>query len=79
MFFVYVLKSESTGKRYIGQTNNLEYRVKKHNEGRSRYTKNRGPWDLVYSEKIETRAGAIRREKFLKSGKGREFLNSLTK
>ncbi|MEK7461014.1 MAG: GIY-YIG nuclease family protein [Patescibacteria group bacterium] len=77
-YYVYVLRSLSTTNRYIGQTNNLTYRLAKHNSGRSKYTKNRGPWELIYSEKYSLRTEAMRREKFLKSGVGREFLDSLS-
>jgi putative endonuclease len=73
-YFVYVLKSESSGKSYVGQTQNLEKRLWAHNNGLSPYTKGRGTWELVYHEEFETRVEAMKREKFLKTGKGREFL-----
>ena len=76
MFFVYVLLSEATGKLYIGQTQHLEKRLFAHNNGFSRYTKGKGPWKIVYKEQYETRKEAILRERFLKSGKGREYLKS---
>ena len=38
------------------------------------FTKGRGPWELIYWEEFKTRTEAIKREHFLKSGKGREFL-----
>ncbi len=79
MFTVYVLVSKTTGMRYVGQTSNLPQRLVAHNNGDSRYTKNRGPWKLIYSERYTTRTEAIIREKYLKTGKGREFLSSLTK
>ncbi len=74
MFTVYVLRSKSTGKLYIGQTQNLEKRLTEHSQGMARYTRGRGPWMLLCSEKHDTRADAIRRERFLKSGQGREWL-----
>jgi putative endonuclease len=77
MFYVYVLRSLKTGKRYVGQTHDLSVRLAQHNEGFSPYTSGRGPWELVYNECYETRSEAIRREKFLKSGKGRKFLDVL--
>lgn len=79
MFKVYVLLSETTGKKYIGQTSDIEKRLTAHNEGASRYTKNRGPWQLIHSEAYATRSEARKRENFLKTGKGREFIDSLTK
>jgi len=78
MFYVYVIKSETSDKTYIGQTSDLEKRLKQHNDpgnNFSKYTKqNKGPWKLVYKEEVATRSEALRREKFLKSGKGRELL-----
>ena len=74
-YFVYVIRSETTGKRYIGQTSDLKARLDRHNSdyGKDRYTsKQDGPWELVYSEELETRSTAVRRERFLRSGKGRE-------
>ena len=79
MFNVYILRSISTNKRYIGQTQDIDKRLADHNEGNSRYTKNRGPWVLIYSEKCSSRSEAMSREKFLKSGKGRDFLHNLGK
>lgn len=77
MFYTYVLRSSSTGNLYKGQTDNLERRISIHNRGLSNYTKNRGPWKLVYSEEFDSRRKAIKRELFLKSGKGREVYPEL--
>ena len=78
-YFVYVLQSLTTRKRYIGYTADLVKRVSEHNSGLSIYTKNRGPWKVVHIEKFSDRVEAIRRERFLKSGKGREYLSNLRK
>ena len=77
MYTVYVLRSESSGKLYIGQTGNFPKRLSEHHAGTARYTRGRGPWQLVHTEEFSTRALAMRREKFLKSGKGREELKGL--
>ena len=79
MNYIYVLKSKKDLKRYIGLTNNLERRLHLHNSGKVKSTKNRRPFVLIYFEKLEERTLAAKREKFLKSGKGREFLNSILK
>ena len=79
MYFVYVLRSVKDGRRYIGYTNNIEIRIKVHNEGKVVSTKNRMPLELIYYEEFEIKKEAMQREKFLKSGKGREFLNSINK
>lgn len=70
MFQVYVLKSEGSGRYYIGQTKDVIERLQRHNKGRSKFTKVEKPWRLVYSESYETRSEAIRRERYLKSSKG---------
>ena len=77
MFYVYVLQSETTQHYYTGFAADLVQRVGQHNAGLTKSTKNRGPWKLVYQEEYETRAEAMRREKFLKSGQGREQLKEL--
>lgn len=63
-------------KIYIGQTNNLDRRVKEHNEKRGQHftSKFDGGWELIYKETAENRKEAIIREKQLKSHKGREFV-----
>ena len=76
MFTGYILRSLSTGKLYIGQTEDLERRLNEHGTGGSRYTRGRGPWELVYQEAHPTRAEAMNREKALKSGQGRAWLKN---
>lgn len=76
MFYTYVLKSLKNSRFYIGSTNNLQRRLKEHNSGQSKYTKLTAPFILIYQETFQTRKNAVRRELFLKSGKGREWLKS---
>lgn len=77
MFFVYVIKSKIDGRLYKGFTNNLERRLKEHNFGKNKTTAPYKPWSLVYNEGFETRKEARKREKYLKSGAGREFLKNI--
>ncbi|HTP79740.1 MAG TPA: GIY-YIG nuclease family protein [Bacteroidota bacterium] len=77
MYHVYVLRSRVNGKYYVGQTSNLETRIKKHNWGESRSTKSGRPWELVYSESFHTRTEAIRQERFLKSPAGWKTLSKI--
>lgn len=79
MFFVYVIQSLNHLTRYVGSAENTEKRIEEHNQGKCRYTKGRRPWKLIYQEKYSTRSEAMKREKFLKSGQGRKFLDSLLK
>ena len=77
MYTVYVLRSLKNNYRYIGQTNNIDKRLAEHNSGLSKSTKNIRPLVLDYSEEYATRSEAMKRERFLKSGKGREWLVSI--
>ena len=79
-YWVYILRSYATGKLYIGHTSDLERRIMRHNSeeaGSRRYThRQEGLWNLVYSEEKETRSEAMMREKYLKSGQGRKWINA---
>ena len=68
-FHTYILESESDGKMYIGQTSDLEKRIERHNAGGSRYTKGKGPWNLIFSIEFSTRSEAIQMEQKLKNFK----------
>ena len=72
MYFVYILRNLTSHRHYTGHTSHLAQRVEQHNQGLTKSTKNRGVWELVYHESFPTRAEAVRRERFLKSGRGRE-------
>ena len=77
MFFVYILRSEVDGRLYKGLTDNIERRVKEHNAGKQKSTKAYTPWKLVYFEEFSSRIDARAREKYFKSGSGREFLKRI--
>ncbi len=79
MYYVYVLKSEKSSSLYKGQTDNLEKRLKEHNNGKVKYTKSYIPWEIIYYEVFTTREEAVNREKYLKSGIGRQFLKEKIK
>ncbi|MFZ5559296.1 MAG: GIY-YIG nuclease family protein [Patescibacteria group bacterium] len=79
MYYVYILFSHKDGKLYIGYTPDLKMRIKKHNSGYVRATKNRRPLKLIYYESYLEEPDAKRREKFLKGGKGREELKTQLK
>jgi putative endonuclease len=78
-FYVYIIESESTGQRYVGQTCDLEKRITQHNSHShkpSKYTsRHKGPWQLVYYETHSSRSEAMKRERWLKSRSGRRWLN----
>ncbi len=76
MYYSYVLQSLKNKKLYKGSTSNLKERIFCHNAGKVKYTSKYMPWVLVYFEEFNTRTEAIQREKFFKSGKGREWLKN---
>ena len=76
MFYTYILKSKKDGKMYTGYTNNLRKRFKQHADGKSTYTKSRGPYELVYYEACLEEEDARSRESYLKSGRGKCFIKS---
>ena len=73
MFHVYVLRC-SDGSLYIGQTNDLDRRLRDHSRGRVRWTKSRLPIELLKSKAFHTRAEAVNCERRLKSGYGRKWI-----
>ena len=76
-FHVYVLRSQSTGRFYVGHTENLARRISEHNNNRTASIKNRGPWEIYYSEEYATRSKASRREREIKQMKSRPYIEVL--
>jgi putative endonuclease len=76
MYYVYVIYNSLADKFYVGQTGNLDARLRYHNDkvGNHYTAKLKGEWELVYSEPTPTRSEALRRERQLKSAKGREYI-----
>jgi putative endonuclease len=79
MYYVYVLRSLTDDGFYIGYSANLRRRLEQHLEGNSFSTSYREPWKLIYYEAYTEQADALGREKYLKSGAGRQFLRSQLK
>ncbi|MFA7581690.1 MAG: GIY-YIG nuclease family protein [Candidatus Paceibacterota bacterium] len=73
-YFVYVLKRELDGSNYVGCTSNIKKRLKEHRLGNTRSTKNRGKLKLIYAEIFLNKKDAYSREKFLKTGWGKNYL-----
>jgi len=79
MFTVYILKSLKNNKRYVGYTGkDAKIRLKEHNSGSNKFTKQNGPFEIYYVENYNNKTDAMKREKFLKSGQGRKFLDNLS-
>ncbi len=76
MHYTYVLLSEWDWRFYTGSTGDLDARVRRHNQGRVRSTAHRGPLRLIYYEACIDPDDARRRERFLKTGKGKRYLKN---
>ena len=74
MYYVYVLYSLKFDRTYTGMTSDIERRVKEHNNRQNKSTKAYVPWFLICQEEFESRVEAREREKYFKSGNGREYL-----
>ena len=75
MITVYVLQGRT--KRYVGITNNLSRRLAEHKSGHTKSAQVIGQFKLLHTEEFSDYNSARKREKFLKSGQGREFLHKL--
>jgi putative endonuclease len=79
-YTVYILYSEKYHRIYIGYTSNLIERFKSHNLlGKTGFTLKYRPWEVIYCDYFENKKEAMKREKNLKSGKGREWIHAKLK
>ncbi|HUT22663.1 MAG TPA: GIY-YIG nuclease family protein [Candidatus Bipolaricaulota bacterium] len=75
--FTYAISSLSKSYIYVGTAINPHKRIRQHNTGKSRTTKPYMPFEIITIEKFANRKEARKREKYLKSGIGKEYLKSL--
>ena len=76
MVYVYVLYSETFKKHYVGMTENLQNRLKEHNQGKSTFTKAYVPWKIIYVESTQNFKEGRLREIYLKSTAGKKFVKN---
>ncbi len=77
MINTYVLYSLEFDRTYTGMTKNVEKRFNQHNNKENKSTKAYVPWILIHQEQFNNRIEARKREKYLKSGIGREYIKSI--
>jgi len=77
MFCTYILYSESADKYYVGSTNDINSRLKKHNNKNKGYTNRSSDWKIVYKKDFVNRTDAIMFEKEIKSWKSRTMIQKL--
>lgn len=74
MYSIYALFYKDLNRIYVGMTEDLEKRINDHKRGKTRSTKNRGNFSVMVMEECQTRDEARKREKYWKSGCGKEVL-----
>ena len=77
MYYCYILYSHKLDKYYIGSTNNLKGRLQRHNTSSRGFTSTGKPWEIVYSEKFDSKHEAMEREIQLKKWKSRKAIEVL--
>ena len=77
MYYVYVLLSEADGQFYIGFTLDINRRLSRHRRIEAASTKPRRPLRLLYYEAHQSRADAVRRERYFKTAKGKTTLRQI--
>jgi len=77
MIFVYAISSINFNYIYVGMTADIEERFRRHNKGREKTTRPYAPFILLYTEECKDRMEARIREKYWKSGIGKEKLRVL--
>ena len=77
MFFVYIIYSSIKEKFYIGQTNDIEDRLRRHNSGQSLATKNGIPWKMIYSIQLNSRSEAVILETKIKKRGAKRYLQDI--
>ena len=74
---VYVIRGTASGRRYVGITNDLPRRLREHGLRSTKAGQFLGHFELMYQESLPDYKSARSREKFLKSGQGRKWLDEL--
>jgi len=76
-YYVYILKSLKDEKFYTGYTSDLRTRFTEHQKGAVTSTKSRAPFQLIFYEAYRNKYDALRREKYLKTSKGKSTLRHM--
>ena len=76
-YYTYILLSKKDNELYVGYTDNIKRRILEHNKGYVDSTKNRRPLEIICFEGYKNKLVAMKREKYLKTGWGRKYLNKI--
>lgn len=77
MVWVYAISSVVRNYIYVGMTKDVDARLARHNKGREKITKPYAPFQLIYTEVCANRVKAREREKYWKSGIGKQKLRDI--
>jgi putative endonuclease len=75
MFVTYILYSPKVNKFYTGQTDDMNRRLEEHNRGKTPFMANGIPWKLIFSKQFDSRADAMKLERFIKRRGAARFLD----
>lgn len=74
--YVYIIESETSGRWYYGYSTDLEKRLKGHNNGLNKSTRNRGPWKFIFDRAFPTKAEALKFERYLKNLRNKDYIRT---
>ena len=74
MYFAYILQSQKSGRLYYGSSDDPNRRLMEHNCGHTKSTRNKGPWNLIFSKEFASRQEALAFERSLKRLKNRNYI-----
>ncbi len=72
--YVYIIESGSNGKWYYGYSEDPDQRYIDHQTNRSRYTRFKGPWKLIFIREFLIKSEALQFEKYLKKIRNKDFI-----
>lgn len=75
MYYTYILENPK-GKMYIGYTSDIKHRLMQHNTGAVTFTRNKGPWIILYQKHFNLKIDAEKYEKYLKSLKSPKYIRA---
>ena len=79
MYYFYILYSKTMDRYYIGHTNELSGRVRRHNSSHKGFTGKASDWKVVYKEQFASKEEAYQRERQVKTWKNRARIENLIK
>jgi len=75
-YYVYIIESKKDDTWYYGYSLKPERGLKYHNEGKSRYTKSKMPWRLIFIKNFNSKKEALKFERKLKSLRNQTYIKS---